>query len=131
MKTRCNKCREKIDYGYSLCDKCKSKYIKDKKQGLKNKDAERHIKSSRWKKVREQILLRDKCCILCLKRGIFEHRQLQVHHIIKRADDISLAYEPSNLITLCRTCHDEVEELSPSRQKELFGYKPKEIEFYL
>ena len=131
MKTRCNKCREKIDYGCSLCDKCKSKYIKDKKQGLKNKDAERHIKSSRWKKVREQILLRDKCCILCLKRGIFEHRQLQVHHIIKRTDDISLAYEPSNLITLWRTCHDEVEELSPSRQKELFGYKPKEIEYYL
>ena len=87
MKTRCNKCREKIDYGCSLCDKCKSKYIKDKKQGLKNKDAERHIKSGRWKKVREQILLRDKCCILCLKRGIFEYRQLQVHQRLARSPD--------------------------------------------
>ena len=49
MKARCNNCRTKIDYGHSLCDKCKSKYIKDKKQGLKNKDAEKHIKSRFFK----------------------------------------------------------------------------------
>ena len=131
MKARCNNCRTKIDYGHSLCDKCKSKYIKDKKQGLKIKDAEKHIKSSRWKKVRQQILLRDKCCILCFRRGNFEYRQLQVHHIVKRTDDITLAYEPSNLVTLCRTCHEEVEKLPPSKQRELLNYKPKEMEFYL
>lgn len=131
MKTRCNKCRTLIEYGSSLCGECKTKYIKDKKQGLKNKDAEKHIKSSRWKKVRQQILLRDKCCILCFRRGRFEYRQLQVHHIIKRADDISLAYEPSNLVTLCRTCHEEVEKLSIEKQKQLLNYNPKEIEFCL
>lgn len=131
MKTRCNKCRTLIDYGSSLCDKCKSEYIKDKKKGLKDKDAEMHIKSGRWRKVREQILLRDKCCVLCLKRGSLEYRQLQVHHIVKRTDDVTLAYEPSNLVTLCRPCHEEVEKLSPEQQRKLLGYKPKEIEFYL
>lgn len=131
MKTRCNKCRTLIDYGNSLCDECKSKYIKDKKQGLKNKDAEKHIKSAMWRKVRQQILLRDKCCVLCFKKGVFEHRQLQVHHIVKRTDDISLAYEPSNLVTLCRVCHEEVEKLTPNEQRQLLQYKPKELEFYL
>lgn len=131
MKTRCNKCRKLIDYGNSLCDECKSKYIKDKKKDLKDKSAEKHIKSGRWKKVRRQILLRDKCCILCLKRGYLEYRRLQVHHIIKRTDNIELAYDPSNLITVCPTCHEELEKLAPSKQKELLDYQPKEIEFYL
>lgn len=131
MKTRCNKCRTLIDYGNSLCEKCNSQYIKDKKQGLNDKNAEKHVKSGRWKKVRQQILLRDKCCVLCLKKGLFEYRQLQVHHIVKRTDDISLAYEPSNLVTLCRVCHEEVEKLSPEKQRQLLEYKPKEIEFYL
>lgn len=131
MKTRCNKCRKLIDYGNSLCDECKSSFIKEKKKYLKDKDAEKHIKSGRWRKVRRNILLRDKCCILCIKRGYFETRDLQVHHIEKRTDKIELAYEPSNLVTLCRKCHEEIEELSPERQRELLDYKPKEIEFYL
>ena len=131
MKTRCNRCRKYIDFGNSLCEECKSIYIKKKKNYLKDKDAEKHLKTSRWKKVRQQILLRDKGCVLCLTRGIFEHRKLQVHHIVKRTDNIDLAYEPSNLVTVCPCCHEELERLEPSRQKELLKFKPKEIEFFL
>ena len=40
-------------------------------------------------------------CVLCSYRG----RKLEVHHIVKRNDDISLAAEPTNLITLCSKCH--------------------------
>lgn len=131
MKTRCNKCRQMIDYGNSLCDKCKSENIREKKKGLKDKDAEKMIKSTRWQKVRKNILLRDKCCVLCLKRGYVEHRRLQVHHIVKRVDNINLAYEPDNLVTVCWVCHEELEKLTPHEQKQLLNYKPKQIEFYL
>ena len=131
MKTRCNDCRKLIDYGNSLCDECKPKRIKLNKKGLKDKQAEKMIKSNRWKKVRAEVLRRDKCCVLCLKNKYIEYRGLQVHHIIKRTDDMSLAYEPNNLVTVCRKCHEQLELLPPTKQRELLDYKPTELEFYL
>lgn len=131
MKTRCNKCRELIEYGQTYCEKCKSEHIKSKKKGLKDKVAEKHIKSFKWQKLRREIVLRDKCCVLCLKRGYVEHRRLQVHHIVKRTDNINLAYDPDNLVTVCPTCHEELEAMSSKQQKELLNYKAKELEFYL
>ncbi len=132
MKTRCNKCRKLIDYGNTFCDKCKSFNIKEKKKGLKDKQAERAIKSSAWRKVRSKALLRDKnCCVLCFKNGMITYSNLQVHHIVKRTDDIHLAYDLSNLVTVCPVCHEELEKLSPSKQIELLNYKPKQVDFYL
>lgn len=128
MKTRCSRCRTLIDYGNTYCDKCYSAVIKSKKDGLKNKRVEATTKSSRWKEVRRRIVLRDKCCILCLKRYNYVNmKNLQVHHIVKRVDNEDLIYEPSNLVTLCRQCHEEVELLSPEKQKELLGDYNKEI----
>jgi hypothetical protein len=40
-------------------------------------------------------------CAICSYKG----HKLEIHHIVKRSDDISLAYEPTNVITLCKTCH--------------------------
>lgn len=131
MKTRCQKCRKLIDYGNSLCDECKSKYIKEKKKYIKDKDAEKLIKSSRWKKVRQRVLLRDKCCVLCLKRDILTTNKLQVHHIVKRTENKDLAFDLNNLVTVCPVCHEELEKLSANQQKELLNYKPKEVEFFL
>lgn len=131
MKTRCNKCRKLIDYGNTFCDECKSKVVKDRKSNLKDKDAEKIIKSDRWKKVRQRIIQRDKTCLLCKKRGRLPYGKLAVHHIVKRTDDLSLAFEPSNLVTVCGTCHEELEKLSPQQQKALLGIKLEELEFYL
>ena len=84
MKTRCAKCRKLIDYRNSYCDKCYSTILRDRKNSVKNKRVESTTKSAQWKAVREKVILRDKCCLLCLKRrGYFELRALQVHHIIK------------------------------------------------
>ena len=128
MKTRCSRCRTLIDYGNTYCERCYSVIIKAKKDGLKNKRVEATTKSARWKEVRRRILLRDKCCILCLNRDNYINmNKLQVHHIIKRVDNEDLIYEPSNLVTLCRTCHEEVELLPPNKQKELLGEYNKEI----
>jgi hypothetical protein len=42
-------------------------------------------------------------CAICNKQG----GDLYVHHITKRAEDISLAAEPTNLITLCKLHHGQ------------------------
>lgn len=139
MYTRCRICRAKIEFGTSLCDKCKSKVNKENKLRLKNKDAEKHTKTSKWQSVRRKVILRDKgLCQLCLKRGRIENRRLEVHHIKSRNDLVNtpeehLIYEPSNLVSVCRPCHEELEKLSVTRQKEILGWdkKKEELEFYL
>lgn len=42
---------------------------------------------------------------MCLKEGIINYRDLEVHHIIKLKDDITKGLEEDNLITLCHSCH--------------------------
>lgn len=129
IKTRCRNCKALIDYGNTYCLKCDEKIKKQRKTYTteKVKEADKFIKTSTWQSLRREIIRRDRgCCVLCLIRGRIEYRQLQVHHIVKRVDDISLAYEKSNLITLCRVCHEEVEKLSPKKQKELLKIKKTE-----
>lgn len=122
MKTRCRNCRILIPFGNTYCEKCYSANLKEKKDGLKDKQAEKVSKSGTWKIVREKIIARDNgVCVLCLKRGYIQHKSLQVHHLIKRTSDISLAYDPSNLVTVCRTCHEEIEELPVKEQRVLLG----------
>lgn len=129
VKTRCCGCRCLIDFGNTYCDKCKSVVIKRNRS--KNKEIEATTKSGRWKAVRLTILRRDKCCVLCFKRhGVYNLKNLQVHHIEKRVDRPDLIYEPTNLVTLCRDCHEEVELLSPHQQIELLGGKIPEIDYY-
>lgn len=65
------------------------------------------IKSDRdiqtWDFVRDKVLnLDDKTCCLCGSK-----RSLEVHHIIPFSINPMLAYDPDNLITLCKTCHDK------------------------
>jgi len=136
MKTRCRNCRTLIDYGNTYCSRCEEKVKKQRKQYTTErvKEADKYTKTATWQSLRKEIIIRDKgCCVLCFLIGRIEYRQLQVHHIVKRVDDITLAYERSNLVTLCRSCHEEVEKLSPQKQKELLKIKePKrEISFLL
>ena len=60
-----------------------------------------------WDKTRRFILDRDhQTCYRCDKH-FRAQRDLSVHHIIPRADGGSS--DPSNLVTLCKKCHDYVE----------------------
>lgn len=64
-------------------------------------------KTYRWQKLRKEILRRDNNeCQWCKKKGLV--RKAEVIHHLKEADRyIDLFYEPSNLISLCRVCHEE------------------------
>lgn len=131
LKTRCKDCRTLIEYGNTYCDKCYKRFKEYRKKYTteQNKKADKLLDRKIWKEVRRKVLFRDKgCCVLCLKRNIVEYRGLQVHHIVKRVDDATLAYDMNNLVTLCRTCHEEVEKLSVSDQKKLLGIEDKQEE---
>lgn len=60
----------------------------------------RHL--AKWKKCRKSVLLRDGfTCQVCFEAG------LDVHHIKKVNEHPELAYELTNLITVCKKCHDK------------------------
>lgn len=59
-------------------------------------------------KFRYLILKRDKCtcndCGYSHERGI----GLQIHHIVKKSDNVELEYDQNNVITLCILCHKKI-----------------------
>ena len=128
MFTRCGKCRKKIEFGKSLCDECFSKVNKANKKNLKNKDAEKHTKTSKWQSIRRKALQRDKgLCQLCLTRGVIWNKKLEVHHIKKIATDegweARLDYD--GLLGVCIIHHKEIEKLNLKSKKEIFDFYSK------
>lgn len=75
--------------------------------------------NAEWKAVAKVVKARDKhSCQSCgLKVG------LSVHHILPRSDGGSDL--PQNLITLCNTCHDEVEELGFKNELQIRDLRRK------
>lgn len=129
IKTRCRKCRTKIDFGQYYCEKCGAE-VTAERNSHKNKkiSSDSKISSRKWKKTRDQVIIRDQgICVLCfLKYGRIFSKSLEVHHIVKRIDDPSLMYDLDNLVTVCRECHEELEKLPPAKQKEILGIKEKD-----
>lgn len=64
------------------------------------KDAPPSKYGKRWKKFRDLIVTRDGKCLLCNSKT-----DLSVHHIKSWKEFPELRLEPSNVITLCKTCH--------------------------
>ncbi|WP_026902432.1 HNH endonuclease [Pedobacter glucosidilyticus] len=59
-----------------------------------------------WKAIREEILARDKTCVICYNKSDLQvhHRQ---YHFIVRENKFKLPWEYPKylLITLCESCH--------------------------
>ena len=77
-----------------------------------------------WKEKRKQILKRDnyECqrCIGKYKAGgplkrIKLVRANTVHHKVEMKDDPTLMLEDDNLISLCHSCHDIINERTPKK----------------
>ena len=66
-----------------------------------------NYKSTRWKKKRAAILVRDRyLCQECKKYGRRRDADT-VHHIEHVEDKPELAYVDSNLESLCQACHNK------------------------
>lgn len=51
--------------------------------------------------IKRSIKMRDKCCQVCGEQD----KPLEVHHIQMQSKYPELAWDTSNLITLCQRCH--------------------------
>lgn len=87
------------------CPQCKKQSNKTYDKTLRAQDRKKIYNSKKWAIVREQAIIRDKMmCVPCYKKGI-KTLATEVHHIIELSEDISLAYELSNLQSICHSCH--------------------------
>lgn len=59
-----------------------------------------------WRRFKRGILERDGWrCVWCREQGKPGVGRLEVHHVIPLHVDETLYLEPSNCVTLCRSCH--------------------------
>lgn len=108
----CARCGKIHPYGE--CPMPKPSYNPHTRQGLTYSQWRSEARAFRdtvaWRKVSIAIRKRDKyLCKLCLHNGIINNRDLTVHHIIPITENKDLCMDGSNLITLCRQCHELVE----------------------
>ena len=60
--------------------------------------------SAPWRKCRAAVLAERPLCEDCLERGELT-TATQVHHVVERKERPDLAYDMSNLRSLCASCH--------------------------
>jgi 5-methylcytosine-specific restriction endonuclease McrA len=63
-----------------------------------------------WKRTRKQHLMSDALCVMCGQRGLIVEAKI-VDHIKPHKGDENLFFDPLNLQSLCKTCHDSAKKL--------------------
>lgn len=60
-----------------------------------------------WRNLRKRIILRDgaHCHRFLIKYNIISASNLEPHHIVARSINKELELEPTNLVTVCKTCN--------------------------
>jgi 5-methylcytosine-specific restriction endonuclease McrA len=106
------------------CEKCRAAYTERRasqkrgtkrtphRQTPKRQELQRFYSSTQWRRVRDQVRKRDGACTTC---GTTEH--LTVHHLVSISTDPTLALDPDNLATLCRSCHAKTSNTTRARTR--------------
>ena len=105
---------------------CDSK-IKNKRNKQKDKYNDDRYKvyndcynTTRWKKVREEVLKKSNyMCEICKQLGILNYTDIQVHHIEKIIDNPYKMYDEDNLLVVCRNHHRQIEGMN---ENEIIEY---------
>ena len=78
-------------------------------------------KTKQWRHLREEIIVRDmglcRKCGVALKLGPNGKTAAIVHHKKPHKGNLELFYKPSNLISVCKECHD-----GPIQSEEKLGF---------
>ena len=81
--------------------------------------------SKEWRKMRDRMLERTNgLCAVCWMKGIVRNA-VAVHHIKKLRTHFHLRLDEDNLICVCRSCHELVEDTCSSLE-EIFELIKKE-----
>lgn len=70
------------------------------------------ITSPQYRRVRDMVRRRDGVCVSCGTTA-----GLTVHHVVPAREAPELAFDPSNLVTLCRPCHGRAEAAARRRRQ--------------
>ena len=120
--------------GYYACSRCgkihpKGYICKVEKKRYKYSYKESKLRSkSAWtdksKQIREDA---NYLCEVCKDKGIYNYRNVEVHHILKLRERPDLLLDNYNLICLCKDCHrladagiisvDYLQELAKRREE--------------
>ena len=99
MYKSCARCG-KIHSSTYVCNvnRTKRKYVETEERRLRS--------TSKWtdksKEIRERA---NYLCEVCRDKGIYNYKDLEVHHITKLSSAPELLLENLNLICLCKDCH--------------------------
>lgn len=103
---RCGKPIPMQDRACPLCLEKKKQRHKLYDETRRDKRAEAFYKSKAWKRIRQQVLIRDHyLCQECLKNQRITKAEI-VDHIIPLTIDWSLSLSLNNLQSLCQSCHN-------------------------
>ena len=114
-KILCKHCLKVHDREHE-CD-AKKKHRRMKQQARRNDNRYKVYNdcynTSRWKKVREQVLKDSNyMCEVCMELGKLNHEDIQVHHVEKVKNNVEKMYDIDNLIVVCREHHNIIEEMT-------------------
>jgi len=107
----CSRCGNKWKMSdYNTCPVCKEKRDKQREKAYnvtqRNKSSSEVYQSTRWRKLRKEVLLRDLfACVKCGKIVNVKPRDHVVHHKIAIIDG-GKPFCMDNTETLCHLCHN-------------------------
>ena len=88
------------------------KLPKSRRQPTYNKAQYQKVYNTpRWKRLRAEKFAANPVCEVCAAKGIARLTE-EIHHIVpfEIDNDLSLAYDYDNLISLCVECHKKMHE---------------------
>lgn len=105
-----------------------------------SKDKAKYYNSKGWKTLRQQKLLDQPLCELCMVRGMTKPAQ-EVHHGIKFYDQLDdnmkkmLLLDYDNLVSVCKSCHKHIhyqqdQFLWPEQRQYLYNLKNRVSQKY-
>ena len=117
----CSRCRTNTEKGKShKCISNSSKPVFDREK------EHRHIyNTKRWQVLRDYV---KGVCPMCARCGSIDN--IEVHHIYKLEKNIERAYDISNVVPLCRSCHRYTDKNIKDGELD-FKWKELEYEYNL
>lgn len=102
-------CKTIIDYDVKYCEKHQTQRNKQeyRQRRYNNGDSKYRAfyRTRAWRKLSRQTLENNPVCVVCYERGIIRPAQIADHRI-ELKDDWSRRLDPSNIVSMCRSCHN-------------------------
>lgn len=82
----------------------------------KDKEARKMYSTPQWRELRRRTLQAHPACVLCLKRDGRVVPATICDHIRPHKGDAELFFDPDNVQSLCRLCHDSAKRREERRK---------------